>query len=97
VAQGTPSSIQTEVEDQGVVEFEVEGLPAGRIEALRQLPAVTTVIVEERELAQVITIHCSRPGELAAGLGSLLEGMQVRNVSVREPTLEDAYVLLVSE
>jgi ABC-2 type transport system ATP-binding protein len=96
VAQGTPRSIKTGVEDQGVVEFEIEGLPAERIEALRKLPAVTTVIVEERELAQVITIHCSRPGELAAGLGSLLEGMQVRNVSVREPTLEDAYVLLVA-
>jgi len=96
VAQGTPSSIKTSAEDQGVVEFEIEGLPAERVEALRQLPSVTTVIVEERELAQVITIHCSRPGELAAGLGSLLEGIQVRKVSVREPTLEDAYVLLVS-
>jgi ABC-2 type transport system ATP-binding protein len=96
VAQGTPSSIKTGVEDQGVVEFEIEGLPADRIEALRKLPAVATVIVEERELAQVITIHCARPGELVAGLGSLLEGMQVHNVRVREPTLEDAYVLLVS-
>jgi ABC-2 type transport system ATP-binding protein len=96
VAQGTPRSIKTGAEDQGVVEFEIEGLPAERIETLRKLPAVTTVIVEERELAQVITIHCSRPGELAAGLGSLLEGMQVRNVSVREPTLEDAYALLVA-
>jgi ABC-2 type transport system ATP-binding protein len=96
VAQGTPSSIKTAVEDQGVVEFEIEGLPADRVEALRQLPTVTRVIVEDRELAQVITIHCSRPGELAASLGSLLLGIQVRNVSVREPTLEDAYVLLVS-
>jgi ABC-2 type transport system ATP-binding protein len=96
VAQGTPSSIKTAVEDQGVVEFEIEGLPADRVEALRQLSTVTRVIVEDRELAQVITIHCSRPGELAASLGSLLLGIQVRNVSVREPTLEDAYVLLVS-
>lgn len=96
VAQGTPASIKTGVEDQGVVEFEIEGLPAERVEALRRLPAVTTVIVDERELAQLITIHCSRPGEVAASLGSLLAGMQVRNVRVREPTLEDAYVLLVS-
>jgi ABC-2 type transport system ATP-binding protein len=97
VAQGTPSSIKTGAEDQGVVEFEVEGLAPERIDALRQLAAVTTVIVEERELAQVITIHCSRPGELAAGLGMLLDGTQVRKVRVREPTLEDAYVLLVSD
>jgi ABC-2 type transport system ATP-binding protein len=96
VAKGTPSSIKTGAEDQGIVEFEVEGLPADRIATLRQLPAVATVIVDERELAQVITIHCSRPGELAASLGTLLAGTQVRKLTVREATLEDAYVLLVT-
>ena len=54
------------------------------------------MIIEERELSQVVTIHCSRPSELAASLGTLLDGTQIRKVSVREPTLEDAYVLLVS-
>jgi ABC-2 type transport system ATP-binding protein len=97
VAEGTPSSIKTGVEDQGIVEFEVEGLAVERVEALRRLPAVATVIVDERDLAQVVTIHCSHPGELAASLGSVLAGHQVRKVTVREPTLEDAYVLLVSE
>jgi ABC-2 type transport system ATP-binding protein len=96
VAKGTPSSIKTGAADQGIVEFEVEGLPADRIATLRQLPAVATVIVDERELAQVITIHCSRPGELAASLGTLLAGTQVRKLTVREATLEDAYVLLVT-
>jgi ABC-2 type transport system ATP-binding protein len=97
VAEGTPSSIKTGAEDQGIVEFEVEGLPVERIEALRRLPAVATVIVDERDLAQIVTIHCAHPGELAASLGSMLAGQQVRRVTVREPTLEDAYVLLVSE
>ena len=96
VAEGTPSSIKTGVEDQGVVEFESEGLPADRIESLRRLPGVAKVIVDERELSQVVTVHCSRPGELAANLTGLLDGQQVRTVAVREPTLEDAYVLLVS-
>ena len=96
LAQGTPSSIKTRVEDQGIVEFESEGLQPERIESLRHLEAVATVIVEERELSQVVTIHCSRPTELAASLGTLLDGMAIRKVSVREPTLEDAYVLLVS-
>ena len=96
LAQGTPSSIKTRVEDQGIVEFESEGLDPDRIESLRRLEAVATVIVEERELSQVVTIHCSRPSELAASLGTLFDGTQIRKVSVREPTLEDAYVLLVS-
>ncbi len=96
VAHGTPSSIKSAVEKQGVVEFEAEGVPDERIRALRALADVVTVIVDDRDLSQVVTIHCSRPGEVAASLASLLDGIAVRKVSVREPTLEDAYVLLVS-
>jgi len=95
VAEGTPSSIKTLVQDQGVVEFETDGLAPSRIELLRRLDEVTTVMVDERDLAQVVTIHCSRPGELAASLGSLLDGQQIRKLGVREPTLEDAYVRLI--
>jgi ABC-2 type transport system ATP-binding protein len=97
VAEGTPSSIKRVVENQGVVEFETDGLAAGRLEALRRLDDVSTVIVEERDVAQVVTIHCTRPGELAAGLGGLLDGQQIRKLAVREPTLEDAYVQLVGD
>ena len=96
VAQGTPSSIKTAVERHGVVEFEAQGVSDERIRALRELELVSTVIVDDRELSQVVTIHCSRPGEVAASLATLLEGIAVRKVSVREATLEDAYVLLVS-
>jgi len=97
VAEGTPSSIKTVVQDQGVVEFETDGLAAGRIESLRSLEDVSTVIVEERDVAQVVTIHCTSPGDLAAGLGALLDGQQIRKLAVREPTLEDAYVQLIGE
>ena len=96
VAEGTPSSIKTGVEDRGVVEFETDGLPEDRIESLRRLHGVSRVIVDERELSQVVTVHCSRPSELAANLSGVLDGQQIRKVAVREPTLEDAYVLLVS-
>src|SRR6202022_655656 len=53
VAEGTPSSIKTRVEDQGIVEFESEGIDLERIESLRRLAAVATVIVEERDLSHV--------------------------------------------
>ncbi len=97
VAEGTPSSIKTLVQDQGVVEFETDGLAPDRIESLRRLDEVSTVMVEERDVAQVVTIQCSRPGELAAALGALLDGQQIRKLAVREPTLEDAYVLLIGD
>jgi len=96
-AEGTPSSIKTGVEDQGIVEFEVEGLAVERVEASggcrrwrRSSSTSETLLRSSRSTA-------SHPGELAASLGSVLAGHQVRKVTVREPTLEDAYVLLVSD
>src|SRR5579859_6418602 len=47
VKEGTPSSIKTVVADQGVVEFETDGLPEDTLESLRRLDAVAKVIVEE--------------------------------------------------
>jgi ABC-2 type transport system ATP-binding protein len=97
VAEGTPSSIKDVVRDQGVVEFETDGLVAGGVEGLRALKEVSAVIVEERDVAQVVTVHCVRPTEVAAGLRSVLDGQPIRKLSVREPTLEDAYVQLVGD
>ncbi|HKC19916.1 MAG TPA: ABC transporter ATP-binding protein [Candidatus Dormibacteraeota bacterium] len=97
VAEGTPSSIKDAVQDQGVVEFETDGLAANRVEALRSLDDVSAVIVEERDVAQIVTVHCTRPGEVAAGLTSILDGQLIRKLNVREPTLEDAYVQLVGD
>ncbi|HYM97741.1 MAG TPA: ABC transporter ATP-binding protein [Candidatus Sulfotelmatobacter sp.] len=97
VAQGTPSSIKRAVENQGVVEFEVEGLPADRQRALRALPGVSSITVAEHELAQVVTIHCTRPADVMTQLGVVLEGVGIQKVSSREPTLEDAYVQLVGD
>jgi ABC-2 type transport system ATP-binding protein len=96
VAEGTPASLKQGVEDVGVVEFEVEGMPAARAEVLRRLGGVTSVVITDRELTQVVTIHCTRPGELVSQLSRLLEGLRFREVAVREATLEDAYVRLVT-
>jgi ABC-2 type transport system ATP-binding protein len=96
VAEGTPASLKQSVEDVGVVEFEVEGMPEARIESLRTLDGVTSVVVTDRELTQVVTMHCTRPGELVSQLSQLLEGLRFREVAVREATLEDAYVRLVT-
>jgi|SRR5947209_10810367 len=97
VAEGTPSSIKRSVEDLGVVEFEVDALPAERLAELRRQEGISSVIVAERELTQVVTVHCAQPGELVIGLGRLLDGLGIRKVTMREPTLEDAYVRLVGE
>ena len=97
VAQGTPSSIKKLVEHQGVVEFEVVGLTADRLAALRRLAGVSSVALVEQELAQVVTVHCTRPADVMTQLGVILDGMTMLKVSSREPTLEDAYVQLIGD
>src|SRR5438309_5862607 len=97
VAEGTPSSIKTLVQDQGIVEFEVVGMPVERLAGLRGLPGVTSVAISEHELAQVVTVHCARPAEVMTQLGVILDGINLQKVSSREPTLEDAYVQLIGD
>ena len=97
VAEGTPASIKTVVQDQGVVEFEVVGMPVERLAGLRALPGVTSVRVAEHELAQMVTVHCARPADVMTQLGMILDGIRLEKVSSREPTLEDAYVQLIGE
>jgi ABC-2 type transport system ATP-binding protein len=97
VAEGTPSSIKRAVENQGVVEFEVVGMPGDRLAGLRALPGVSSVGLADHELAQVVTVHCTRPAEVMTQLGVILDGITLQKVSSREPTLEDAYVQLIGE
>jgi ABC-2 type transport system ATP-binding protein len=97
VAEGTPSSIKRVVENQGIVEFEVVGMPGERLAGLRALPGVSSVAMAEHELAQVVTVHCSRPADVMTQLGVILDGLSLQKVSSREPTLEDAYVQLVGD
>jgi ABC-2 type transport system ATP-binding protein len=97
VAEGTPSSIKRAVENQGIVEFEVVGMPADRLAGLRGLPGVSSVAIAEHELAQVVTVHCTRPADVMTQLGVILDGVPLQKVSSREPTLEDAYVQLIGD
>jgi ABC-2 type transport system ATP-binding protein len=97
VAEGTPSSIKRVVENQGVVEFEVVGMPGDRLAGLRALPGVSSVALADHELAQVVTVHCTRPADVMTQLGVILDGITLQKVSSREPTLEDAYVQLIGE
>jgi ABC-2 type transport system ATP-binding protein len=97
VAEGTPRSIKQLVGDLGVVEFEVDVISQGDLDRLQGIDTVSSVVVTERELALVVTIHCAQPGDVMTQLGRVLDGVAFRRVSAREATLEDAYVELIGE
>jgi ABC-2 type transport system ATP-binding protein len=97
VAEGTPAALKSRVESGSVTEVEVYGVPEETIERLRELEGVLAVSVEEREQAQVLSVQTRADVQLTASILGHLDGTSIGRISQREPTLEDAYVALVSE
>jgi ABC-2 type transport system ATP-binding protein len=97
VATGTPGQLKSRVESGSVTEVEVYGVPDETVERLRKLDGVLAVWVEERDQAQVLSVQTRADIQLTAAILGHLNGANVGRVSHREPTLEDAYVALVTE
>ncbi len=97
VGHGTPRELKSHVADRTVVEVEVFGIDEASLHRLRSLEGVTSVSVEDRDQAQVLTIQSPRGLELAGELPRHLDGARIGRVQAREPTLEDAYVALVTD
>jgi ABC-2 type transport system ATP-binding protein len=96
VAEGTPSALKANVADATVVEIEAFGISDGALDRVRALPGVTNVIVEDREQAQAVAVHSAHGLELTHAILGAFADTQIGRVSSREPTLEDAYVALVT-
>ena len=97
VAEGTPADLKRGVGQGSVLEVEVYGVDEETIERVRRLGGVLAVSVEEREQAQVLVVQTQAEVELTSAILGNLNGGQVGRISQREPTLEDAYVALVTE
>src|SRR5256885_13944366 len=97
VAWGTPLDLKRGVGHGTVVEVEVFGIAGEAVEAVPALGGVVALAVEEREPAQVLVVRTEAQVQLNQPILGHLNGSDVGRISRREPTLEDAYVALVSE
>ncbi len=95
IALDTPAGLKQHVQDLSVIELEVFGIANERLDHLRTQSFVDGLAVENREQRQVLQIHSPRGAEAVPDVMSSLNGIRVGKVSVREPTLEDAYIRLV--
>jgi ABC-2 type transport system ATP-binding protein len=97
VALDTPEGLKRHVEDLSVVEVEVFGVAGEMVDSLRQMSEVDTVSVENRDQKQMLRVHSQLGSAIVPQIMQRLDGNGVRvgRVSLREPTLEDAYVRLV--
>ena len=96
VAQGTPKELKAGVADGSVVEVEVFGVEESSVDRVKGIEGVRAVTVEERDQAQLLIVQTAPGLELTHAILSKLNGASIGRVSSREPTLEDAYVQLVT-
>jgi len=93
----TPSALKHLVANLEVVEIECFGIPEELIAKLRAHPAVEAVNVERLDQSQLVQIQAPAGAELVKEFLGILEGIEVRKVITRQPTLEDAYIKLVGK
>jgi ABC-2 type transport system ATP-binding protein len=83
------------VADRTVIEIETFGVDDDALERVRRADGVTSVSIEERDQAQVIHVQSPAGTELTQTLLGALGKTRIGRFAVREPTLEDAHVVLV--
>jgi ABC-2 type transport system ATP-binding protein len=96
VAEGTPAELKGRVTGGRVVEVETYGVPEQTVAEVGRVPGVRSVAVEERGQQQFLILQCEDDAEVTQGVLARLGDVRVGRVSAREPTLEDAYVELVT-
>jgi ABC-2 type transport system ATP-binding protein len=96
VGEGTPAELKGRVSGGRVTEIEVFGVDEAAIVRIRGIGGVTACTVEERDQKQLLIVQTTGERELTQPLLAELGSVEVGRVASREPTLEDAYVALVT-
>ncbi len=96
VASGSPRDLKRLVANRTVVEIEAYGVPDATLARMREMEGVESVTVETKEQAQVVSVQAREGRQLTSSLMELLAEVRVERIGTREPTLEDAYVALVT-
>src|SRR5690606_35990441 len=96
IAEGSPQALKELVQDLSIVELELLGVSEAILDRLRAQPYVDAVTVEARDQRQLLLIHSAHGSEVVPRILAELGDAEVNRVTVREPTLEDAYVRLVT-
>jgi len=98
VALDTPSELKRLVRDISVIELRTYGVTTEYVEVLKQLPNVVRVVAELDSEVQTIRIQSPLGADLLPQVTSALPSdAKIIDRTIKEPTLEDAYLRLVEE
>lgn len=79
-----------------VVEVDVTA-SAAELDGVHHLDGVTVLSAEERGEATLLRLQSKTGGAVVDALAELMPPGRIRSTLIREPTLEDVYIRLVSE
>lgn len=97
VAEGTPAGLKSQVSGGSILEVSTYGVPDKTVEQLQKLPGVMSVVNEIRDQQHVLLIRTNAASQVTPRVLAVLEGVVIRSVLTREPSLEDAYVELIGK
>jgi len=96
VALDTPSGLKKYVKDTTIVEVEGFGITEKEVAHFRDIADVLSVSAELGENKQVLKIQTSKGSEIIAEVQQILRNSRIYDIKIKEPTLEDAYLRLVT-
>jgi ABC-2 type transport system ATP-binding protein len=96
VALDTPSGLKKYVKDTTVVEVEGFGITEKEVAHFKEITDVLSVSADLGENKQILKIQTPKGSEIIAEVQQILKNSHIYDIKIKEPTLEDAYLRLVT-
>jgi ABC-2 type transport system ATP-binding protein len=97
VALDSPSGLKRLVKDISVVELQTYGATQNFVEKLKSINGVIRVVADLESERQFIKIQTPIATDVLTEVTQASAGVKIIDKSIKEPTLEDAYLRLVEE
>ncbi|MFF4806034.1 ATP-binding cassette domain-containing protein [Streptomyces sp. NPDC001351] len=96
-ALGSPAELKRRAMGRDVLEVEAYGVDQSHVAQVHSITGVYNAALENRGAAQLLTVQSELGSDPQEAVLRALKGVTVRRVDTRSPSLEDAYVAIVSE
>jgi ABC-2 type transport system ATP-binding protein len=97
VALDTPAGLKRSVKDISVIELQTYEATSAFVERLEKIPGVTRVVPDLDSERQLIKVQTATPAEVLPLVSAAAGDVTIIDKTIKEPTLEDAYLRLVEE
>jgi ABC-2 type transport system ATP-binding protein len=95
-ALGTPDELKHYADGRRVVEVEAYGIDDDVYARVRGIAGVKETTLEAQGAVQLLTVQSASDVDVQSEVLAALDGVRLGRVAARRPTLEDAYVSIVS-